>query len=36
MDNLVKEDLKGKEIITSETYNISLNVCKKICCKNRS
>lgn len=29
MDNLVKEDLKGKEIITSETYNISLNVCKK-------
>lgn len=29
MDNLVKEELNGKEIIASETYNISLNVCKK-------
>lgn len=29
MDNLVENELGDKELITSQTYNISLNVCKK-------
>lgn len=29
MNNLMEEQLGDKELITSETYNISLNVCKK-------
>ena len=29
MNNLMKDELQNQEMITSETYNISLNVCKK-------
>ncbi len=29
MDNLMEDELGDKELITSQTYNISLNVCKK-------
>lgn len=29
MNNLMEEQLDNQELITSETYNISLNVCKK-------
>ena len=29
MNNLIEGELQDKELITSETYNISLNVCKK-------
>lgn len=29
MNNLMENELSGQELITSETYNISLNACKK-------
>ena len=29
MNNLMENELGGQELVTSETYNISLNVCKK-------
>ena len=29
MNNLIEEELPSQELITSETYNISLNVCRK-------